>query len=121
MTARVCARISASRTPMGSASAPKKRLSGRRELVPETKRKSPARLVWGNLPRGCERPSTTADDVAPVLTVLSVMGAIRRIYMDADIRELGIEVQRVEPPLTADTRQAAATERGSQVAQEPGI
>ncbi len=34
---------------MASTSAPAMRLSGRRELVPETNRKSPARLMWGYL------------------------------------------------------------------------
>ncbi|KAG1433222.1 hypothetical protein G6F55_014703 [Rhizopus delemar] len=45
--------------PMASTSAPAIRLSGRRELVPETHRKSPARLMWGYLPRGVALPATT--------------------------------------------------------------
>ena len=59
ITVRVCTRMSSVVTPSASAWAPAKLLSGRRELVPETYRKSPARLMCGNLPRGVALPSTT--------------------------------------------------------------
>ena len=65
ITVRVCTRMSSVVTPSASAWAPAKLLSGRRELVPETNRKSPARLMCGKRPRGVALPATTearADD-----------------------------------------------------------
>ncbi|KAG1071569.1 hypothetical protein G6F40_017542 [Rhizopus arrhizus] len=59
MTARVCTRMSSVVVPMAATSAPAIRLAGRRERVPETNRKSPARLMWGYLPRGVALPATT--------------------------------------------------------------
>ena len=58
ITARVCSRMSSRVVPIASTSAPAMVLSARRELVPETIRKSPARLMCGYFPRGVALPST---------------------------------------------------------------
>ena len=57
---------------MASTSAPAMRLSGRRELVPETNRKSPARLMWGYLPRGVALPATTVARVEDEVMAVSL-------------------------------------------------
>ena len=56
MTAWVCSRMSRRVVPNASTSAPAMELSARRALVPETNRKSPARLTCGYLPRGSRLP-----------------------------------------------------------------
>lgn len=67
MTARVWVRMSSMVVPSASTSTPAKLLSGRRELVPETKRESPAHRMCGNRPRGralCKRTPMVSESVS---------------------------------------------------------
>src|SRR5574337_800889 len=130
ITARVCARMSSFVTPISSTSTPTKLLSGRRELVPETKTKSPARLTCGNLPRGLALPATTVPCALCVFIVAPRRwGWAREVSSsctpasqpDADVGRLGIEVERVAPALAPDARQLRAAEGRAQVAREPGV
>src|SRR5665213_2291202 len=75
MTARVCTAMSSLAVPISSADAPAKVLSGCRELVPETNRKSPARRTCGKRPRGLALPGTIPDIVLPLSVAL---GGCRR-------------------------------------------
>ncbi|MOA51942.1 hypothetical protein D3C78_1751560 [compost metagenome] len=77
ITARVWARMSSRVVPRASTSTPTKLLSGRRELVPETKRKSPARLMWGKRPRGLALPATTVERLSLMVRLLC-SGKVRR-------------------------------------------
>src|SRR3546814_809078 len=97
ITARVWARISRLTVPMASADAPATLLSGRRELVPETTRKSPARLLWGTDPRGVALTVTTRA----VLVVL--MLGPSKLNLDADGADFRIEVQRVAAAFASQT------------------
>jgi hypothetical protein len=60
MTARVCSPMSSVIVPITSMEAPAMLLSERRELVPDTNRKSPARRTCGNLPRREALSATTS-------------------------------------------------------------
>src|SRR6516162_3169754 len=117
ITARVWVRMSRCVVPNSSTSAPAMELSARRALVPERKRKSPARLRWGNRPRGVALPSTT---VAFIL----LTGCITPLPMsesNTDVVQLGIEVQGMHATFAANTRKSHPSERRAQVTQEPAI
>src|SRR5437868_5731031 len=115
MTARVCSRMSRRVVPMASTSAPAMELSARRELVPDTMRKSPARLMCGNFPRGVALPFTTT------LSFFRTSAITLRLDLDANVVQFRIEIQGVHAALAPDARQSHATEGGAQVAQEPAI
>src|SRR5580658_9989641 len=123
-TARVCSRISSRVVPNSSTSAPAMVLSPRRALVPDTKRKSPARLRCGYLPRGAAFPSTTLLSVLlmnfPVEPLLCPVRT-RPSEPDTNIIQLRIEIQGMHSPLTANARKPCAAKRSSQIAQKPTV
>src|SRR5580765_6167325 len=146
ITARVCSRISSVVVPIASTFAPAIELSARRELVPETNRKSPARLMCGKRPRGRALSGTTVARLWLIVAPFG-RGAIHRArllavknrragrdksrpypsacrtysWVDAHGRQCGIEIERMPAALAADARQPDAAERRTQIAQEPGV
>src|SRR5262249_15945012 len=47
--------------------------------------------------------------------------AFTALQLDADVRRLGVEVERVQPALAAYPRELGAAEGRAQVAQEPAV
>src|SRR3569833_2080623 len=102
-TALVWTRMSSFGLPDASTSEPAIVLSALRELVPDTNRKSPARLTCEYLPRGVAFPSTI------LLFVMNPSAS----KLDADIIQFRIEIQRMHAALSSYARQSHSAERRS--------
>src|SRR5580700_3915231 len=118
ITVRVCKRISSRVVPSGSTSAPAIVLSARRALVPDTNRKSPARFTCGYLPRGAAFPSTT---LLSIPLIINDFARTQRSQPNADIVELGVEIQGMHPAFAANAGKSRATKGRSQIPQKPAI
>src|SRR5579864_9441539 len=104
--------------PISSTSAPAILLSARRELVPETIRKSPARLTCGYFPRGFAFPSTTLLSTSPIAFATVINSDSEP---DTDVVQFRIKVQRVHAPFAPDSRQPHTAKGRAQIPKKPAV